>query len=89
VGRLDIIPTTAPTRLLTLLQLRWSKVKSQDVKARPYLSIEVKLTTWKQKLSPKDPKTWKRYQEKLRKLVRKEMGNKIRVFLLGGSICKT
>jgi hypothetical protein len=38
---------------------------------------------WNQKLIVKDPKTWKRFQEKRRKPVKKETSNNIRVFFRG------
>jgi hypothetical protein len=82
VGSLDIMPTTAPTRLLTLLHLQWSKVRSQEVKARPYPSIVGKLIRCKEKLNPKNVKTSKRCQLKVKKYVKKIMSSKLRVFYL-------
>jgi hypothetical protein len=72
VDRLDIMPTTVPTGLLIPLQLQLSKVMSQEVRVRPYLSIGDKSTMWKQKLNPKNPKTRKRCRLKVKKLMKKE-----------------
>jgi hypothetical protein len=44
---------------------------------------------WKQKLNSKNPKTRKMCWFKVKKPVKEEMSNKIRVFFLENSICKT
>jgi hypothetical protein len=81
VDMLVIMPTTVPTGLLTPLQLRGSKVKYLGVKVRPYPSIGDMSTMWKQKLNLENPKTWKRCRLKMKKLVKEEISNKIRIYI--------
>jgi hypothetical protein len=81
VDRLVIMRTIVPTGLLTPLQLQWSKVMPQEVRISPYPSIGVRSTMWKQKLNPKNMKTRKRWRLRVKKPMKKEMSNKIRVYI--------
>jgi hypothetical protein len=94
---LDIMPTTVPIGLLTPLQLQESKVRPQEARVRPYPSIGVRSTTWKQKLNLVNPKTRKRCRLKVKRPVKKTTSNKIRVYIyiyitiyiFLSNICKT
>jgi hypothetical protein len=53
----------------------------QEARVRPYPSIGVRSTMWKQKLNLVNPKTRKRCRLKVKKSVKKAAGNKIRVYI--------